>query len=93
MPLTADPAYHREDAGRRLRLIADTYELTERQRINILALLARRTRAMYTFLAEQAAQNVQPWTRLWQEGHGDAWHADAEYITQHGQQWHHALLG
>jgi hypothetical protein len=30
---------------------------------------------------------------LWQEGHGDAWQADTNYINQHERQWHQALLG
>jgi Phosphotransferase enzyme family len=93
VPLTADPAYQRDDASHRLRLIADTYDLTERQRRDIIPLLARRTLAMHTFLAQQAAQGTQPWTRLWQEGHGNAWQADTRYITQREHQWHQALLG
>jgi hypothetical protein len=93
VPLTANPAYRRDNARHRLRIIADTYDLTERQRRDILPLLARRTDSMHTFLAEQAAQGVQPWTRLWREGHGDAWQADTDYINQREHQWHRALLG
>jgi hypothetical protein len=91
-PLSANPAYQRADAGRRLRLIADTYGLTEQQRLDIIPLLGRRTQAMHTFLAEQAAQGSQPWTRLWKEGHGDTWQADTNYITQRADQWRQALL-
>jgi hypothetical protein len=91
-PLSASPSYQRADAGRRLRLIADAYGLTENQRLDIIPLLGRRTQAMHNFLAEQAAQGNQPWTRLWQEGHGDAWQADTSYITQRTDQWHQALL-
>jgi Ser/Thr protein kinase RdoA (MazF antagonist) len=93
VPLTADPAWQRGDASHRLRLIADTYGLTEPQRRDIVPLLARRTPAMHTFLARQAAQGTQPWARLWDEGHGAAWQADASYITQRESQWHQALLG
>jgi hypothetical protein len=92
-PLSADPAYQRDDAGRRLRLIADAYGLTERQRADIIPLLGSRAQAMHTFLAEQAAHGTQPWARLWQEGHGDVWQADAGYITRREGQWHQALLG
>jgi Phosphotransferase enzyme family len=91
-PLSASPAYQRADAGRRLRLIADAYGLTEQQRLDIIPLLGRRTQAMHTFLADQAAQGNQPWTRLWQEGHADAWQADTSYITQRTDQWRQALL-
>jgi len=40
-PLSANPAHHRADAGRRLRLIADAYGLTEQQRLDVIPLLAR----------------------------------------------------
>jgi hypothetical protein len=92
-PLSADPAVQRADAGRRLRLIADAYGLTERQRHDIVPLLARRTRAMHAFLAREAARGAQPWARLWQEGHGDAWDADTGYIARREGQWRQALLG
>jgi hypothetical protein len=92
-PLSADPAVRRADVSRRLRLIADAYGLTEPQRLDIIPLLARRTRAMHDFLARQAAQGTQPWARLWREGHGDAWRADTRYITERAAQWHQALLG
>jgi Phosphotransferase enzyme family len=92
-PLSANPAYQRADAGRRLRLIADAYGLTEQQRLDIIPLLGRRTQAMHAFLARQAAQGTQPWARLWQQGHGDAWQADTSYITQREDHWRQALLG
>jgi hypothetical protein len=92
VPLSADPAHQRDDAGHRLRLIADAYGLTERQRLDIIPLLARRTQAMHDFLAGQAARGVQPWKRLWDEGHGDIWRADTGYITRREHQWHQALL-
>lgn len=93
VPLSADPALQRDDASHRLRLIADTYGLTEPERLDIIPLLARRTRAMRDFLAAQAALGNQPWARLWREGHGDTWHADTGYIAQHARHWHQALLG
>ncbi len=92
IPLTANHTYQRHDANHRLRLIADTYDLTQQQRRDILPLLAQRTHSMHTFLAEQAAQGAQPWTRLWQEGHGNAWQADTDYINHREHQWHQALL-
>jgi len=92
VPLSADTAHHRDDAGRRLRLIADAYGLDEAERIHIVPLLARRASSMHAFLADQAAQSVQPWARLWQEGHGYVWRADAEYMAEREQQWRQALL-
>ena len=46
----------------------------------IIPMLASRTRAMHTFLADQAAQGAQPWARLWHEGHGEAWRADTKTL-------------
>jgi Phosphotransferase enzyme family len=92
VPLTANPTYQRSDASHRVRLIADSYGLTEQQRQQIIPMLARRTRAMHTFLVDQAAHGSQPWARLWQEGHGEAWQADTDYIAQRQRQWHDALL-
>jgi Ser/Thr protein kinase RdoA (MazF antagonist) len=94
VPLSANPTYRRDDdAGHRLRLIADTYGLTDQERRRIVPMLAERTRSMHTFLAERAARGVQPWARLWEEGHGDAWQADTDYITRREHQWHEAILG
>jgi hypothetical protein len=92
-PLSADPVYQRDDASRRLRVIADSYGLTEQQRLEITPLLAHRTQAMHDFLAQQAARGTQPWARLWHEGHGDAWQADTSYIAQREHEWRRALLG
>jgi hypothetical protein len=91
-PLSANPAYQRDDAGRRLRLIADAYGLSEQQRLDIIPLLGQRAQAMYDFLARQAARGTQPWARLWDEGHGDVWQADAAYIIRREHEWHQALL-
>jgi Ser/Thr protein kinase RdoA (MazF antagonist) len=77
----------------RIRLFADAYGLAQAERQQIVPMLARRTRAMYDFLAEQAAAGAQPWARPWQQGHGDAWRDDTQYIEQREDHWHHALLG
>jgi len=76
-----------------MRLFADAYGLTQAQRQQLVPMLARRAGTMHAFLAQQAASGTQPWTRLWQEGHGDAWRADTEYIAQRDDKWQQALLG
>ncbi|HEX3712500.1 MAG TPA: phosphotransferase [Trebonia sp.] len=93
VPLSADPALARGDAGRRLRLMADAYDLAEADRAAVIPLLARRTRAMHDFLAREAAAGSQPWARLWAQGHGDVWLADSRYIAEREGQWRQALLG
>jgi Ser/Thr protein kinase RdoA (MazF antagonist) len=93
VPLSADPEWTRADAGHRMRVFADAYGLDETQRRELVTLLAPRTRAMYTFLGAQAAAGTQPWTRLWHEGHGKVWQADADYIEQRIPEWERALVG
>ncbi len=92
LPLSADPHWQRPDAAARLRVFADAYGLAESQRRELVPLLARRTRSMHDFLAEQARQGVEPWQRLWHDGHGESWRADAEYIQRHEAHWEQALL-
>jgi hypothetical protein len=92
IPLSASPQWQTPQATQRLRAFADTYELDEAQRHALAPMLTRRTRSMYLLLAEQAANGVQPWTALWQQGHGQAWLADSDYIDQHQADWTDALL-
>ncbi len=92
VPLSAHPTWQRDDAAMRLRIFADAYGLDEAQRQCLAPLLSQRTRAMHDFLRQQAIDGVQPWARLWHEGHGDAWRSDAEYIEQYEQLWFGALM-
>jgi hypothetical protein len=94
VPLSAHPDWRPPDAdaAARLRLFADAYGLDEAQRRALVPLLGRRTRAMHDLLADGAARGVQPWARLWHEGHGAAWLADAEYTERHAARWTAALL-
>jgi hypothetical protein len=93
VPLSADPQRSRRDAAARLGLFVDAYGLDDAQRRGLLTRLAPRTRSMADFLAAQAALGNQPWTRLWYEGHGRSWSADAAYIERHTADWTRALLG
>ncbi|MFP8902866.1 phosphotransferase enzyme family protein [Streptomyces atacamensis] len=93
VPLSANPAFRRTDAGARLRAFAGAYGLDEDERRRLVPLLGRRTRAMHDFLRDRAARGVQPWTRLWDEGHGEVWRRDAEYTERRERLWLDALLG
>lgn len=92
VPLSADARWRRADAADRLRVFADAYGLDEPQRCRLVPLLTRRTRTMHDFLREQAALRHQPWTTLWEQGHGETWRDDAEYIEQREDLWTRALL-
>ncbi|MFV2013703.1 MULTISPECIES: hypothetical protein [unclassified Micromonospora] len=74
------------------RTLVDAYGLDERQRRDLVPLLVRRARSMHDFLAEQSAAGVLPWTRLWDDGHGETWRRDAEHIGDRAADWTAALL-
>lgn len=93
VPLSADPAWRRPDAARRLRVLVDAYGLDEAERRQLVTLLAPRTRAMHDFLAERSGRGVEPWRTLWRAGHGRVWRADTAYIARHERAWLAALLG
>jgi hypothetical protein len=92
VPLSANPRYQRGNPAHRMRLFADAYGLNQSERLELIPMLARRTKAMHDFLAGQAAVGAQPWTRLWDAGHGCAWRADTDYVAAREGIWHHALL-
>ncbi len=93
VPLSANPAWQRADAGPRLRVLADAYGLDDEDgRRRLVPYLGRRTRAMHDFLRARSAAGHQPWARLWAEGHGRVWREDAEYIERQEETWLRALL-
>lgn len=93
IPLSANPRWQRQDVDTRVRVFADAYGLDGPQRRELVPMLARRTRAMYDFLARQARAGVQPWAGMWEDGHGDAWRADSDYIQAHEAASAAVLLG
>lgn len=70
-------------AGARLAALADGYRLDEEGRRRLADLLVRRIMSMYDLLAEGHQSGVQPWARLWDDGHGEVWLADASYTERH----------
>jgi len=47
---------------------------------------------MFDLLDESSKTGVQPWARLYAEGHGDHWGPAADYIEEHLQMWTDVLL-
>jgi len=70
-------------AGRLLASLANGYGLTGDHRADLAALLAPRIWSMHTLLQQGHDNSVEPWVRLWSEGHGATWRADAEYAERH----------
>nr|WP_316520029.1 phosphotransferase [Kitasatospora sp. K002] len=94
LPLSAQPDWRLADADAagRLRLFVDAYGLDEGERRALVPLLGARSMAMHDFLRRRAGRGVQPWARLWAQGHGEVWRGDAEYTERRRELWLSALL-
>ncbi len=80
-----------EDAARLLSALVDGYGLGEQDRADLVDLLVPRTLSMYELLEQGFEERHQPWARLWEDGHGDLWKADADYIAAHLTRFREAL--
>lgn len=76
---------------RRLRELADGYGLDDAGRERLARTLAPRTWSMHTLLAHGHRTGEQPWARLWDEGHGEVWRHDAEWVEAHAEALRTAL--
>ncbi|WP_297551297.1 phosphotransferase [Amycolatopsis sp.] len=90
--LPLNPGSSPDVDGPRLRALADGYDLDERQRQELPALIVAHTRGMYTLLHTSSLTGKQPWARLYAEGHGDHWRSSADYIDEHVEALKAALL-
>jgi len=79
-------------AARRLTALVDGYGLAEQDRRRLPALIVRRTMAMHALLHNGHQTGTQPWSRLWNEGHGDVWAANADYAEANINRLTEALL-
>lgn len=81
VPLT--PRTDAASAAQRLAALADGYRLDQNGRSDLAALLVPRIMSMYDLLRAARHSRTEPWARLWSEGHGAVWLADAEYAERH----------
>ncbi len=79
--------------GRRLRALADGYDLDDQQRRDLPPLIVAHVRGMFDLLQRGARTGEQPWSRLHAEGHAEHWGLSADYINSHLRRWTEALLG
>lgn len=91
VPLSPDASRSDEVASERLAALIDGYGLDHEQRNRFIDLLVPRIRAMYELLRRGHDEGIQPWSRLWDEGHGATWLADALYTEQRRDIWVRAL--
>lgn len=91
IPLTPDtPSV---TAGLRLAALADGYRLDERGRSDLADVLVPRIMSMYELLRDGHHTGTQPWARLWSQGHGRTWLANAAYAQRHQETLRGALMG
>jgi len=91
VPLSAGSSVTDIEAARRLASLVDGYGLANRDRQKFVALLVPRIRSMYNLLRQGHRSGRQPWRRLWCEGHGAIWLADAEYVEERIGLWNSAV--
>lgn len=80
-----------DEAAVRLRAVVDGYGADATLREALPAAMAERTAAMYNLLKSSHEAGFQPWAEMYVNGHGEHWHAAAEYVLQHQYTWEQAL--
>jgi len=91
VPLSPDTSRCDDVAGQRLAALVEGYDLDQEERASLVDLLGPRIRSMYELLRSGHETGVQPWSRLWREGHGVVWLADADYVDEKRSTWETAL--
>lgn len=81
IPLTAGTSSTR--AALRLVALADGYRLNDCGRCDLADMLVPRIMSMYDLLQQGHRSGKQPWAKLWLEGHGRMWPANAKYVQRY----------
>ena len=79
------------DATGLLTALVDGYGLDQQGMADLVDLLVPRTLSMYQLLERGFEERHQPWARLWEDGHGRVWKADANYTDAHLTRFREAL--
>lgn len=91
VPLSPDASLSDEVASRRLAALVDGYDLSRRDRARLVDMLGPRVLSMYELLKRGRETDTQPWSKLWDEGHGEVWLAHAFYVQGKRNVWAAAL--
>jgi Ser/Thr protein kinase RdoA (MazF antagonist) len=91
VPLSRDAGLSDTQAATRLVALVDGYRLSEADRMSLVHLLAPRISAMYDLLRRGHETGEEPWATLWDQGHGQAWLSDAQYVQERTSLWAGAL--
>ena len=91
VPFSPEHSIGDEVAGRRLAALVAGYGLDEGDRARLAVMLGPRVRSVYEHLKMSHERGVEPWSRLWSEGHGAVWLAHAIYVEERQNVWVEAL--
>ena len=91
VPLSPGAPISDEVAGQRLAALVEGYGLNQEERARLVDMLGPRIRSMYELLRSGHETSTQPWSRLWNEGHGTIWLADAVYVDERRNFWATAI--
>ncbi len=91
VPLSPGASISDDAAGQRLAALVEGYGLGEEERAELVGMLSSRIRSMYELLKSGHETHEEPWSRLWNEGHGAVWLADAVYVDEKRNIWAAAL--
>ncbi|WP_104139365.1 phosphotransferase [Arthrobacter sp. ZGTC131] len=81
-----------EEAAWRLRAVVDGYGADHALRKALPAAMAQRTAAMFNLLRSSYETGFQPWADMYVNGHGEHWHAAAQYVVRNQEAWEQALV-
>ena len=92
VPMAPTSGLGDDQAAARLRALVDGYRLDEPDRQRLVDLLEPRVTSMVDLLDDGHLRGIDPWARLWDDGHRQAWAADADYVRARRSTWAAALL-
>jgi Ser/Thr protein kinase RdoA (MazF antagonist) len=78
-------------AARRLRALADGYDLSAHDRARLPEVVVARITSSYEHMRRRAVAKEAPWDQMWEDGHGDAWAQMRAFAEQHAAEWQRAL--
>lgn len=91
VPLSPSASISDDAASARLAALVEGYGLDLKQRALLVDTLGPRIWSMYELLRNGHENGIQPWSRMWEEGHGTVWLADAKYVDGRHRIWTRAL--
>lgn len=86
-----DAAAEPSKSAAALRAFVDGYRASPEIRSTLPKTLVQRTWAMYDLLRDSHRDGVEPWATMFINGHGEHWHAAAQYVEQNVDLWAKAI--